>query len=424
MGDLADQMKDRRTVVGGRKVLQKIDARMPVGYHVDPTTGYGSATVEVSNEVDPDSGNFDWILDHYPTLSRDFYEVDASAGVEVTSWEMGSTDEHGHPSVTPLFRYKAQIRRRRPGNRLTEDHIKALRRKLNSRHPVAKIDGQGGWLVVNVSDLQLGKADGDGTPGTLDRVRESCNAIKRRIIDCQPDGVVIVDMGDIIENTSCFYPSQAAEVDLNLTDQIKTAIDVMVAFIDAALAAPKVLVGFVPSNHGEPRTGKAATAQNPARDNYDLVVGHAVAKVMTSHTGRYGHVSVWHPPLEHGDPYVLTFDLDGIMVGFTHGHQVRVTGPGRMGALEKWWQSHVWSDRARRKHETEPTIADVDILVTGHGHTLMVSQQSGKVLIQCPALDGGSEHFTTSTGKRSSAGLLTFRVDDRWPAFINDLHLS
>ena len=277
---------------------------------------------------------------------------------------------------------------------------------------------------MNIADLQLGKADFGGTPVTLERVGNAFDLLRAMVKDVRPAGVAMVELGDICEQVSCFYDSQTYTVDLNLTEQIETADNVMLEGVHSVFEyAPRVLVGAVPSNHGEFRVAKGTTATDRARDNIDLVIANNLAKIMAANPDRYGHVEVWKPPTQGGDPYVLTLDLDGVMVGWTHGHQVKAMGKGRMAGLEQWWHNHQWSDRKRPRGENLPTVADCDILNTGHGHTFLVSEQTGKLLIQSPAGETGSEYFSTSTGNRSSAGVLTYQVSDRWPLLANHFEI-
>lgn len=400
--------KTKKTGRGKRKAQGELNKRLPVGALL--TDGEGYLTVESTEQ---NSTDYDWVLNHHPMVSPETHEVDERYPVEIGSWQ--------NYDGVDLFRYKIKVRLKREGERLSSAHIEDLAKMVRKRKPLAPKESTGNpWLVLNLADFQLGKGEMGGTPVVLERVAASFDRIAQIVKKTRPQGVAIVDLGDICEQVSCFYDQQTYTVDLNLTEQIDLATDLMLTAVEiVAPHTPKVLVGAVPSNHGEFRVGKATVATDKARDNIDLVIANNLSRILAANPERYEHVDVWVPPKEGGDPFVLTLDLDGVMVGFTHGHQVKVMGKGRMAGLEQWWHNHQWTDRKRPQGENLPTVADVDILVCGHGHTLMISEQTGKLLIQAPASESGSEYFTTSTGNRSSAGILTFQVSDEWPMLAN-----
>ena len=422
---IAAAVEDNDTARGNRRRQVELDERMPLGVRLDGDVG--EITVELEDQP-ADNGQWDWILDHHPAVSRETHEVDERYPVEIGSWEMGYTRgsaENREADSKTLYRYKVKVRTRRPGDRLTSDTIADLTKLVRRRRAVTPLETDSGvWLVACLSDLQLGKGDFGGTPATLERVAHSLDQLRAMVRKHKPAGVAIVNLGDLVENIACFYPDQTHTVDLNLTEQIAAAIEVMLAAVDGVIdLVPRVLVGSVPSNHGELRTFKGNAPTDKARDNIDLIIANTLATVFAAAPDRYGHVEVWTPPTDGGDPFVLTLDLAGVMVGFAHGHQVRAMGKGRMAALEQWWQNHQWSDRKRPRGETLPTIADADIVVMGHGHTLLISEQTGRLLIQCPASEGGSESFTTGTGIRSSAGVLTFLVGEQWPLLADSFRI-
>ncbi len=404
---------------GHRKARADLDKRMPVGAKL--VGGEGDITLEI--EEAPRGTGWDWILKHHPAVSPETHEIDETVPVEVGSWEMGYVTD-GEANAKTLYRYKAKVRLRKPGERLTRPHLDELVKTVRRRKAIAPPENTGPWLVVSLADWQVGKADFGGTPVLIERLTKTFDDLRAKVRRLKPAGVTLVDLGDICEQVSCFYDSQTYTVDLNLTEQIEVATELFIAAVEAvADLTPRVLVGAVPSNHGEFRVAKGTVVTDRARDNIDLVIANNMARVFAANPDRYGHVEVWTPPKDGGDPYVLTLDMDGIIVGFSHGHQVKAMGKGRMAGLEQWWQNHQWSDRKRPRGDSLPTIADADIVVLGHGHTLLVSEQTGKLLIQAPAAESGSEYFSTSTGNRSSSGTLTFQVSEQWPLLANNFEI-
>jgi hypothetical protein len=53
-------------------------------------------------------------------------------------------------------------------------------------------------------------------------------------------------------------------------------------------------------------------------------------------------------------------------------------------------------------------VAQVQIMNTAHFHHLLVSERTGRTLLQVPAMDGGSGWWTDKTGQNSPAGMLSY----------------
>ena len=96
----------------------------------------------------------------------------------------------------------------------------------------------------------------------------------------------------------------------------------------------------------------------------------------------------------------MALDIEGVVVAFTHGHTARKSGHAA-AVLEDWWRGQAMGRQ---------TVADADILVAGHRHHLVISEATGRTFLQCPAMDPGSDWYTSSTGNHSPSGMLTFCV--------------
>jgi len=300
-----------------------------------------------------------------------------------------------------LKRYRARLRRR-TGAEDTADVAELCKRAERRKPPrsVVDVDAAGRALVVALSDWQVGKGEGDGTAGTVDRIIASVGALTNRLRELKrlkrPVGVVyLVGLGDIVEQCTGHYPSQEFTTDLNRREQMRVARRLILRYVDAVVDAgyPLVLTG-VAGNHGENRRdGKAFT--DPT-DNDDLAVLEQVAEVLAANPDRYASVSTFLP-----STLSMALDVCGVPVGFTHGHVAR-GGSHPVSKIENWWTGQVMG--------MQP-VADARILVTGHYHHLIVSESTGRTHFQCPAMDPGSQWWTQSTGQSSPPGVLTFVVD-------------
>ena len=361
------------------------------------STGNGTVTTDAL-AGEPDAAIWteiiaDWGLDAY------LLEI-VDGSIELIGWDSPIADGGG--AVVRLKRYKAKLRRRTEG----ADHadIEALCRQASKRKPrkVPVIDVADRALVVAFSDWQLGKGEGDGTAGTVDRIIASIDATVARINELKyvkrPVGAVyVVGMGDLVEQCGGHYPSQAATVDLHRRDQMKVARRLILRAVDLLVDRTdcRIVLTGVAGNHGENReNGKAITSPT---DNDDLAVIEQVSDIMASNPERYGErVSSFLPSM-----LSMCLDIAGVPVGFAHGHKAG-SGATPEAKLAKWWTGQVMGG--------QPT-SDARILVTGHYHHLALSESTGRTWMQCPAMDPGSGWWTESTGQSSPSGMLTFVAD-------------
>ena len=302
----------------------------------------------------------------------------------VNRWLGGNGDWH--------YQYKARLVRR-VGVRVDVDE---LLRGLSRFKAPAERKGAGA-LVVCPSDWQIGKADGDGTVGTVRRIVESGDRVLAWAKEMKPECVYLVGMGDLLEGCDGHYASQTFTVELDRRQQTRVVRRLLRDWVVklSRLGVPIVVSG-VAGNHGEHRKdGKAFTGPG---DNDDVAVFEVVAEVLAGNPEAFGHVS-FHVP---DDRLSALFDVNGWRVGFHHGH-VAGRGSTPQQKQQNWWKDHAFQ---------QSVIGDADYLVTGHYHHLSVVDHGPRVHFQCPAMDGGSRWWEELGGGKSSTGTLTFMVGE------------
>lgn len=290
--------------------------------------------------------------------------------------------------------WKAKVvRRSAPAVDLEPLVREALRRKPSKR----TFTGDGTFNVV-LGDWQIGKADGDGLEGTIQRVIDARERVIERVRDLRRIGrplgkLNVLWTGDSVEGCVGHYASQTFSVELDRRDQVKVTRRLLA---DSLMAWSKhfdsVTVAAVGGNHGEYRKGgKAFTGLH---DNDDLAVVEQVQEILAANPDAFKHVRF----AVARDSVTCTIESAGWILGLTHGHVA-----GGSGAPEKklrdWWQKQAGGKQP---------IGDSDVLVTGHYHHLRVADWGGCFWLQCPALDGGSEWWRVAMGEQSQAGMLTF----------------
>lgn len=333
----------------------------------------------------------DWGLD--PNVTE---VVDGS--VQVRAWDANV----GGGQIKRLFYYRASLRARRSAEARAD--VEALIAQIRRKRPVERATvADERAMFVALSDWQIGKGEGGGTEATVERILASFDALVARIRELGKAGrpisvIYLIGLGDMIEQCAGHYPGQTFSVDLDRREQLRVVRRLVIKLVDLLLPhVPNIVLGAVPGNHGENRqNGKPFTRTT---DNDDLAVFEQVAEVFAGNPDRYGHVSV-----VLADGYVLVLDMAGVNVAVTHMHQAR-QGATPAQKSQKWWAGQALG---RQK------AGDADILVTGHYHHLAIDEGQGRVWIQAPSMDGGSDWYTSSTGACSRAGLLTFGVGESY----------
>lgn len=309
--------------------------------------------------------------------------------VQYRAWDAAT----GAGGVQRLYYYRAAIRRRRQAGAGADEILAAIgKRRPKRREPTA---GTGAYTVL-AGDLQLGKVDGDGTAGTVERFLTKLDSSVTRLRDLRRlgfrgDTIVLAWLGDCVEGTVSQGGSLAAagRLDLSITEQVRVYRRLMLEQVKAfAPLASRIIVPVVPGNHDEAeRAGKVVRRYD---DSWAVEGAVAVADALALAPG-YDHVSFVFPAR---DELTLTLDVEGTPVGFAHGHQF-----GRDPV--KWWSGQA--------HGMQP-IGSATLLCGAHLHHLRVEQSGVKTFLQIPALDGGSTWWRHKTGEDSPPGLVTLVI--------------
>ncbi|MFH8466041.1 hypothetical protein [Streptomyces sp. NPDC017991] len=191
------------------------------------------------------------------------------------------------------------------------------------------------------------------------------------------------------ENTA----QQAYTNDLSMTEMIRVHRRITFEGLDRLAGRfDRVVAATCGSNHGRVRRGREAVG--PPNDDWGIEVMSQIADAYARNTDAYGHVSFVMPEKWRE---TVSLDIAGTTVGLAHGHQY--PRPEKAG---DWWRAQSFGRQA---------IADASILITGHYHHFRTQQLgNGRLHIQAPTLDNGSDWYTARSGEVSSAGLLVLSV--------------
>lgn len=336
-----------------------------------------------------DSAPEDW-SDLLAVWDLDPQEYEVVEPVQYRAWDAAM----GEGNVQRMFYYRATIRRRRTATTAVADALAALGKRKPKTPPPAPADPIA--YAVLAGDLQLGKPDGDGTVGTIDRFMERTDLAVARLKELRrlgrPVGSIYLPwLGDCVEGLVSQGGALAAagRLDLTLTEQVRILRRLMLHQVQTfAPLAERIVVPVVPGNHDEAqRAGKVVRRYD---DSWAVEGAAAVADALRIAPG-YDHVAFVFP---ERDELTITLDIAGTPVGLAHGHQF-----GRDPV--KWW--------AGQAHGMQP-IGSATILLAAHLHHLRVEQTGAKSFIQIPALDGGSTWWRHKTGQDAPAGMVSMTI--------------
>lgn len=376
-----------------KKPLKQADYKPPAA--LKPGMDWDGEEVQVTSEVYAEPIR-DWdVLLEELGYDPDLYQI--IEPVKISAWDAAAED-----GVKRMYSYKANIRAKQI-TQYRDDDYKELVNQIKKHKPLREFEKGDSVFVINLADWQLGKADGDGTHGTVKRLLGRFDLIVQRINDLNKMGrniqkIIVAGLGDLEEGCDGHYASQTFTVQLNRRQQIRLLRRLLTQLITrVAKLAPEVEVYAVPGNHGENRKdGKAYTTRG---DNDDVAVFEMVAEILSANPEAYGHVKFFLPE----DEVYMIAEAAGRQIGFFHGH-ITPNGSDPQKKIREWWKNQSFSKNA---------IGFVDILVTAHYHHFSVIEYDNDAIhMQCPSEDGGSEWFSDLTGVDSRPGTLTFLIDN------------
>lgn len=371
----------------------------PTGWEPGINTEAGRICVQAEDA--PDKVSIDWTewLEAFGFSGETFTVLDDT--VEVRSWDSNM----GGGNVTRFYYYKAKIVRKRSSTFDYQDLIKYI--KAFKPLKAKKQTGEKTYIIA-LADLQIGKKDGDGLKGVVERMIQFEEDVIADIRLARRGGadigqIILAGLGDIIEGCDGHYKMQTFQVELDRREQVRVARRLLLRLVRLlADETDNLLILSVPGNHGENRKdGKAYTTFG---DNDDVAVFEQLSDILAENPDRYGHVNFITP---YNDLSV-TIDIGGTVVGFIHGHQARATARDGLAHTKIW---NYWKNQS---HEGTP-IGTADILVSGHFHYYSAIQNGSRTHFQAPPLDSESQWYAESYAYGTNPGVLTFLVDgDGW----------
>lgn len=313
-------------------------------------------------------------------------EVEVIEPVQVRGWDTSKReiDPETGKAVTSIVRaHYYRLNLRRLTLKLDLDELV----KAAKRRPVKPTSTKAvGAFLVALGDLQLGKMDGDGVEGTVQRFLDKTQAaVKRYRALGKPGAIYLVHLGDCIEGFVSQGGNNTFRTTLTTTEQVRLYRRLLIEQVKAFSAVTdRLVVVGVPGNHDE--------ALRPLHTYGDSWAIDAIAAVRDALdlAGTYEHVTMIAPAR---DELTVTLDMAGTVVGMAHGHQFARGADG----WKTWWKG--------QQMGRQP-VGDADMLLAGHLHHLRVDRES-RTFIQVPALESESTWFRHRAGGVSEPGIVT-----------------
>lgn len=255
----------------------------------------------------------------------------------------------------------------------------------------------GSAFLAPAGDLQVGKIDGGGTRGILDRfveltlqVRDDFN-VKRKHEGLTT--IVAPWLGDCIEGIVSQGGKLAGRQDLWVTEEVRLIQRLIMLQVETfAPICQRLIVPVVPGNHDESTRFISTGGTDSWAVHAGSSVWDTIQKVREYAPGTFDNVEFVFP--QRGE-LTVTIDVCGSRVVSLHGHQFR----GGITGAEKWLAGHSLGRQPQ---------GDADVLLCAHLHHFHAKEVGqGQLVCQIPAIDGGSDWFRQLKGESNPAGMVS-----------------
>lgn len=272
--------------------------------------------------------------------------------------------------------------------------LEPLIERVKAAVPRVKSDSRGPhWFVFQAGDQQIGKRSRDGsTEQIVERYLESVEAavdeyqgLKRHGVE----GVQISMPGDCLEGLVSQGGKNAWLTQETITEQFRILRRLMLHTVEAfAPIADRVFLDVVGGNHDEAQRDW----NTYPGDNWATESAIAVGDALTINPAAFSHVTVRTPDKWSGS---MTVPVGSTMVGIVHGHQF---GGGSNKGIP-WWREQTFGRQP---------LAEAQVLQHGHFHSWELESDKGRIRVQSPTYDCGSDWWRERHGAESIRGGLTY----------------
>lgn len=248
------------------------------------------------------------------------------------------------------------------------------------------------WLA---GDLQLGKIDGDGTQGIVDRVLASVDAGVKELKTLRKfNSIGLVHqawLGDCGEGNQSQGGKLMWRTELTITEQYRLFRRLALYAVDAfAPLIERLEIDVVNGNHDEAQRMPVMTRADDGHATEALI---ALADGLALNPTSYGHVKIFVPDV---DEMTLTRKIGDSIFTHAHGNQ------WPKGKAFEWW-----SKQALNNH---PPAAST-FLLHGHEHEMHMRAKQERTAICVPSFESESTYWKQRHGDVAKTGALTMLTE-------------
>ena len=346
--------------------------------HIEESADGVTITGAKFNTPEPDQSDWSKVFERFG-LSPDHFEI-VGDSVRMSSWDQSSSYK-GDRDHVQMYSFRAVFRRKAlVGDR---DISRIIEKVQSIDFTPARSDRPEAFIHA-VGDLQLGKMDGDGTEGIVERFYASVAAAVQRV---KQQGfykhIHAAWLGDCVEGAVSQSGRNLWRTTLTLTEQIDLLENLMLHQIsELAPLCERLTVVSVPGNHDEAIRQPVATRPD---DSHAVQALRSVTKAIRM-SPAFNHVETYWPA---PDEMTVTLDVAGSKITHAHGHQ------WRRGKHWEWWEGQTFGGH-------EP--GEARVLLCGHEHHHTIDTRSKRTFIRVPSFESESTWWRHKTGQVGDPG--------------------
>ena len=272
-----------------------------------------------------------------------------------------------------------------------EDLIKLIKRK---RRASEKSTGASVHHTL-FGDTQLGKMDGDGTDGIVDRVVASIENARdelKRLRKTRSIGTAhLAWLGDCGEGNQSQGGRNMWRTELTVTEQYRVFRRLMLHAIDEISPLVEFVdVDVVNGNHDDVQRFQTTRAD----DGHATESAIALADALKLNPDRYESVRVFVP---NRDESYITREIGSSIFTMAHGHQ------WARGKSMTWWAGQTFNMHAP---------AASQFLLHGHEHEFSIQSKRDRLVICVPTFESESTWWRHKTGDVAKTGAVSMITAD------------
>ena len=270
--------------------------------------------------------------------------------------------------------------------------------EIKKRKPVTppKSDGTTPfhWLA---GDLQLGKIDGDGTEGIVDRVCQSIEAGVREFKNLRRfNKIGLVHqawLGDCGEGNQSQGGKNMWRTELTITEQYRVFRRLMLYAIDQfAPLVERLEIDVVNGNHDDAQRHPVNTR---ADDGHATESAIALADGLKLNPQAYGNVAIFVP---NKDESMITREIGSSIFTHLHGHQF-----SKNKAFE-WWAGQSLNFQSPGASQ---------FLLHGHEHEFRIKGKRDRIEVCVPTFESRSQYWVDRHGDIARTGAIVMLTDGK-----------